>query len=587
MANTYKNIVITPNIGNTSDPRIQFSGGNTTANTDINLYVYPTSNGTLSFEGSAGQLFSVTNDLSNLIFSVADVSGIPSLEVYANSLISVAPFGGNVVFGNTAELILSPGAGIYANGGLGSAGQVLTSNGTSVYWSAAAAGGVTQVNTGNGMTGGPITTTGTVSVVAGNSQLVSNTTGIWLDQTQVNHNSLTNYVADQHVAHSTITLTAGAGLTGGGTIAANRTFDVGAGNGMAVDADSIRVVAGTGGGLVSNTTGVFALQGTGTVVNATGIHLPATGPGAGSYTSGISALTLDAQGRVTAITGSAGYVTSSGVTSVATGNGIVGGTITGTGTLYADGANGISVDASGINVLANTGIVSNTTGVHVNSAYIATIAPTLTGGGASGTWGINISGTAAAATTASAYLPLAGGTMSGTITNPTASLVIGTNGGSTRGYLYNDTSGFGLLTSGGGWAVRVNFGTTTIYMPGSLNADGNITAYAASDKKLKENIKNIENPLEKISKINGVTFDWKDDEIERRGGEDGHFVRKHEVGVIAQEIEKVLPEIVSTKPDGFKGVRYELLAPLLIESIKELRSKVIDLQKEVEELKRK
>jgi hypothetical protein len=101
MANTYKNIVITPNIGNTSDPRVQFSGGNTTANTDINLYVYPTTNGTLSFEGSVGQLFSITNDLTGSIFSVNDVSGIPSIEVFANGLVSVAQYSGNVGISNT------------------------------------------------------------------------------------------------------------------------------------------------------------------------------------------------------------------------------------------------------------------------------------------------------------------------------------------------------------------------------------------------------------------------------------------------------------------------------------------------------
>lgn len=144
MANTYKNIVVTPNIGNSADPRIQFSGGNTTANTDINLYVYPLSNGTLSFEGSAGQLFSITNDLSNTLFSVNDLSGIPAIEIFANGLISVAPFGGNVVFGNTSELILSPGAGIFANGSLGTSGQILSSNGTSVYWATA---GAASVNT--------------------------------------------------------------------------------------------------------------------------------------------------------------------------------------------------------------------------------------------------------------------------------------------------------------------------------------------------------------------------------------------------------------------------------------------------------
>jgi hypothetical protein len=135
MANTYKNIIITPNIGNTSDPRVQFSGGNTTVNTDINLYVYPTTNGTLSFEGSAGQLFSITNDLTGSIFAVNDVSGIPSIEVFANGEIDIAPFGGNVVVGNTAEFILSSGTGLHANGSFGTAGQILTSNGSSVYWS--------------------------------------------------------------------------------------------------------------------------------------------------------------------------------------------------------------------------------------------------------------------------------------------------------------------------------------------------------------------------------------------------------------------------------------------------------------------
>jgi hypothetical protein len=104
MATSYKNIVITPNISNTSDPKIVFSGGNTTVNTDITLNVYPASNGTLSFEGSAGQLFSITNDLSNSLFSVSDVSGIPSIEVFANGLVSLIPISGNVAIGNAISV---------------------------------------------------------------------------------------------------------------------------------------------------------------------------------------------------------------------------------------------------------------------------------------------------------------------------------------------------------------------------------------------------------------------------------------------------------------------------------------------------
>lgn len=103
MANTYKNIIITPNRDTFANvvPTIQFSGGDATLNTDINLRVYTTSSGTLSFEGSAGQLFSITNDLTNSIFSVNDVSGIPSIDVFANGNIFLAPYSGNVRIGST------------------------------------------------------------------------------------------------------------------------------------------------------------------------------------------------------------------------------------------------------------------------------------------------------------------------------------------------------------------------------------------------------------------------------------------------------------------------------------------------------
>ena len=177
MATSYKNILITPNIGNTSDPKIAFSGGNTSANTDITLYVYPDSNGTISFEGNAGQLFSITNDLSNNLFGVNDVSGIPYIEVYANGFVSVAPFGGNVTIGNSAEFILQPGTGLWANGSVGTAGHTLHSNASSVYWAADA--GITSVATGNGLIGGTITTTGTVSALA-NSGITANATGLFV-----------------------------------------------------------------------------------------------------------------------------------------------------------------------------------------------------------------------------------------------------------------------------------------------------------------------------------------------------------------------------------------------------------------------
>jgi len=101
MAHSDKNIVITPAISSTStDPRIVFSGADASLGPqNITLRVYPTSNGTLSFEGSAGQLFSITNSLTGSIFSVNDVSGIPSIEVLDNGIVKLAEFGGFVAFG--------------------------------------------------------------------------------------------------------------------------------------------------------------------------------------------------------------------------------------------------------------------------------------------------------------------------------------------------------------------------------------------------------------------------------------------------------------------------------------------------------
>jgi hypothetical protein len=91
---------------------------------------------------------------------------------------------------------------------------------------------------------------------------------------------------------------------------------------------------------------------------------------------------------------------------------------------------------------------------------------------------------------------------------------------------------------------------------------------------LKENINVIPDALSKLIQINGVEFDWSQSYIDKRGGEDGYFIRKRDVGVIAQEVEKILPQVVATRGDGIKAVKYEKLIALLIEAIKELNEKI-------------
>jgi predicted phage tail protein len=142
------------------------------------------------------------------------------------------------------------------------------------------------------------------------------------------------------------------------------------------------------------------------------------------------------------------------------------------------------------------------------------------------------------------------------------------------------TSYFGISTNKSSTATDISLANCifSIQESGDVRAIGNITAYYTSDINLKENIINIPNALQKLETLDGVTFEWKDSVIEERGGEDDYFVRKDDVGVIAQQVQEILPEAVAERQDGTLAVRYESLIPLLIESIKELSARVKELE---------
>jgi hypothetical protein len=125
----------------------------------------------------------------------------------------------------------------------------------------------------------------------------------------------------------------------------------------------------------------------------------------------------------------------------------------------------------------------------------------------------------------------------------------------------------------GGWSASAN--RWQLDMSGNMTAAGNVTAY--SDIRLKDNIEPIENALDKVTQLNGVTFTRKDHDDK---------TRRH-AGVIAQEVEKVLPEVVSEDNEGIKNVAYGNMVGLLIEAIKEQNKAIYDLKKEVERLKSK
>lgn len=120
-----------------------------------------------------------------------------------------------------------------------------------------------------------------------------------------------------------------------------------------------------------------------------------------------------------------------------------------------------------------------------------------------------------------------------------------------------------------GSATITNLANTTITLDvsnisGNLTVTGDVSAAnfnSTSDVSLKENLNIIDYPLEKLSQLNGYTFDWKSS-------------KKSAIGIVAQEVEKVFPQMVVTGEDGVKRVSYDSLIPVLLEAIKELNSKI-------------
>lgn len=107
---------------------------------------------------------------------------------------------------------------------------------------------------------------------------------------------------------------------------------------------------------------------------------------------------------------------------------------------------------------------------------------------------------------------------------------------------------------------------------GSLSVTGDVIAYSTSDERLKDNIQLISNPIQKVNELRGVEFDWKDG-MPKAG--------QHDYGVIAQDVIKVMPELVNQRPDGYYAVDYDKIIGLLIEVVKEQEKRIKDLENKI------
>lgn len=104
-----------------------------------------------------------------------------------------------------------------------------------------------------------------------------------------------------------------------------------------------------------------------------------------------------------------------------------------------------------------------------------------------------------------------------------------------------------------------------LYIVGSLARNANMHAHSHySDSRLKQNLEDIDHPLDKVLMLNGVTFEW-----DRKIAPDRGFPEGRHIGFIAQELNEVFPELVSTNVDGYMFVDYAKFSPILVEAIKE------------------
>ena len=263
------------------------------------------------------------------------------------------------------------------------------------------------------------------------------------------------------------------------------------------------------------------------------------------------------------------------------------------GTINA--TNGVVSGSSQVTLSSTTGYVANE---HIDHTGVSiTAGDGLTGGGTiAATRTINVVGTANrisvsadAVDIASTYVGQNTITTLGTITTGTwtGTAIASANLDTDTAHLTETQTFSGAKTFSTAVTISDSTASTSkttgalkvtggVGVSGDMYVGGDVVAYASSDIRFKENITAIESPIEKIKMISGNTYDWKAE------NKDIHGFEGNDVGVIAQEIEVVLPQLVVTRDNGYKAVKYDKLVALLIEGIKEQQTQIEKLRMDLD-----
>ena len=230
---------------------------------------------------------------------------------------------------------------------------------------------------------------------------------------------------------------------------------------------------------------------------------------------------------------------------------------------------------SGEGATPTIGLTNNSTTIGSTAISLGSSATTIAGLTSVTSTGFTgaLTGNASTATTLATARNINGVSFNGSA-DITVTAAAGTLSGATlaSGVTASSLTSVGTLTS-----LTVSGATATgaLTVTGAVTATGDITAFFTSDKRHKNNIKTIPNALEKVTKLNGVTWEWNDDVNE---------VTKStpKTGLIAQEVQEVLPEVVKTRDDGFLALDYSKMMGLMVEAIKEQQSQIEKLRMDLD-----
>jgi len=517
----------------------------------------------------------------------------------------------NTSFGNSAMPNVT-GANNTAYGALALSGNTAGANNTAVGANAIKANagndnsalGATALqantsvgfNTAFGSGDAKLNTLGTGNVAEGANSLSSNLLGN--DNTAVGRDAMSNYVGsgaggtggNTAVGRSAMAGTSGFSGSNNTAIGNQAMFKVTTGNENTVVGHNALFNATTGSGAVAigagalynaNAFGNVAVGDSALFNNTTGVNNVAVGyKAATALTTGQQNVIigqyagLTNNGSLNVIVGDSAFGTglaSTAIQSVAIGNAAMK-TVTSGGQNTAIGYAALYSDLTGASNVAigNAALYYTTAGSNTGIGFQTGLVNTT---GTSNTY----IGAGANATAGSTALTFSTAIGAGATVGASSSIVIGRAG--------TDHVGIGTATPSAAHALHV-VGNT--FLCGTLQVSGTITCPSAlvvaaaacpSDRRFKKNILPMQNALDNVLKLQGVTYDWKLDEFPNRG-----FKNEKQFGFIAQDVEKIYPQMVVTGEDGYKAVDYGRLTPVLVEAIKTLEKSIEERNKKIEAL---